>query len=260
MIESDVRPSADDHLFGRKPVLEALRAGEGIERVYIQFGADDRTTREIAALARAAGIHVAVMPREKFRQLAERLGSAQHQGVIAVRRSAPEADIDDILARAQERGEKPFIVALDSIVDPRNVGAIIRSAECAGAHGVIVLKHHSAPIGGTVAKTSAGAVFHLPVARVANLGQAIARLKEEGCWIVGAAGEATKEYTEYDFRTGTVLVIGNEGEGMRQSITKACDDLVKIPLLGKVDSLNAAVAAGILMYEVVRQRRATQPR
>jgi 23S rRNA (guanosine2251-2'-O)-methyltransferase len=255
MSDHDLPISADEHLFGRKPVLEALRAGEPIERVYVQFGVDDRATREMLAIARNAGIHVAVMPRDKFKVLAQRLGDPQHQGIIAVCAAVPLADIDDILARARERKEPPFIIALDSIMDPRNVGAIVRSAECAGAHGVITLKHHSAPIGGTVAKTSAGAVFHIPVARVPNLSQAIARLKEENCWVVGTDGTAAKEYTQYDFRTGTVIVIGNEGEGMRESIRKSCDDLVRIPLMGKVDSLNAAVAAGVLMYEVVRQRR-----
>ena len=244
-----------DIIFGRNAVLEALRASEPLERVYVMQGRDDHAIGRITAVAKTCGVHVAIVPREKFSKLLQGLGEdVAHQGVVAMRSAAAEMQLEDIFDRAASRNEKPFIVLLDEIMDPHNVGAIIRTAECAGAHGVIVLRHHSAPIGSTVAKTSAGAVFHIPIVKISNLAQTIEALKQKNIWIVGAAGEGTKSYTEFDYTMPIGIVVGSEGTGLRALVKKSCDEIVRIPLRGKIESLNASVAAGVLLYEVVRQR------
>lgn len=248
-------PNPTEYIFGRNAVLEALRAGEPLERIYVVHGNEDKALGRILAAAKTAHVHVAGVPRGKFQELEREIGEqVVHQGVIAIRSAAAEKELDDIFALAASRGEKPFMVLMDEIMDPHNVGAIIRTAECAGAHGVVVLRHHSAPIAGTVAKTSAGAVFHLPIVKVGNLAQTIDILKKENVWIVGAAGDATKSYTQFDYRVAIGIVVGSEGTGLRPLIKKSCDELVKIPLMGQIESLNASVAAGVMLYEVVRQR------
>lgn len=246
---------SSEYLYGRNTITEALRAGEPIERVYILHGRDDRAMYHMMTLAKQSGVHVAVVPREKFNALIAEIGNdVAHQGVVALRAATAERHIEDILALAKRRGEKPFIVLLDEIMDPHNVGAIIRTAECAGAHGVVVMRHHSAPIAGTVAKTSAGAVFHIPIVKVANLAQTIDLLKSENVWIIGTDGTAEKSYTAFDYTMPVAIVVGSEGTGLRPLVKKSCDELVKIPLRGQIESLNASVATGVLLYEVVRQR------
>lgn len=240
----------DNMIIGRNPVREALRSGTPIDTVYISQGSGG--LGEIVALAREHGAVIKTVNDQKLSQLAQ--GGA-HQGVIAFGAAASYASIEDLLAVSREKGTKPFLIICDEIEDPHNLGAIIRTAETAGADGVIIPKRRSAMLTPTVHKTSAGAASWLPVARVPNLGAAMDRLKQEGIWIYGTDMNGTL-YTGTDFDGGVALVIGSEGKGMSRLVREKCDFLVKLPMLGKITSLNASVAAGIFMYEVVRQRMA----
>ena len=241
----------EDLIEGRNAVVEALRAGRGIDKIYVAKGERDGAVRHIAALARDAG---AVLVEADRRKLDAMSATHAHQGVIAVASVKQYAALEDLLALAEERGEPPFLIVCDEISDPRNFGAILRTAECAGAHGVVIPRRRSVGITGIVDKTSAGAAEHVPVARVPNLPAALRELKERGLWIYGAAADAPQRLWETDFRGSVCLVIGSEGDGMGRLVREHCDFLVNIPLRGKLESLNAATAAGILMYEVLRQR------
>lgn len=244
-----------DYVYGRNAIMEALRAGDALERIYVPQGRHDPAGGRVLAAANEAHVPVVLVSRKKFEEMADEAGEdVVHQGMIALRAAVAEQSLDDMFALAAERNEKPFFVLLDEIMDPHNVGAIIRTAECAGAHGVVVLRHHAAPIAGTVAKASAGAVFHLPIVKVGNLVQTIEELKRREVWVVGAAGDGEKEYTAFDYKLPVALVVGGEGEGLRQLVKKTCDERVRIPLRGKIESLNASVAAAVILYEVVRQR------
>lgn len=233
---------------GRNPVLEALRAGAAIDSLYIS--GEGGTLGKIRSLAKNAGI---VVKNTDNRRLDQLTGGKSHQGVAAIGACAKYASIDDILEISQKKGTSPFIIICDEIEDPHNLGAIIRTAEAAGADGIIIPKRRSASLNSTVFKTSAGAASWLPVARVSNLSAAIDTLKENGVWIYGtdASGEC---YSGVDLRGGIGLVIGSEGYGMGRLIKEKCDFLLKLPMYGKITSLNASVAAGIFMYEAVRQR------
>ena len=243
----------EDLIEGRNAVIEALRAGRGIDKIYIAKGETDRTLGHIAAKARDAGVVVVLSDRRKLDAMSANPAKA-HQGVIAVAAVKEYCSIDDILAVAAEKGEAPFVIVCDALSDPHNLGAVLRAAECVGAHGVVIPKRRSAGVTGIVEKTSAGAAEHVPVARVPNLSAALRELKDRGLWVYGAAAGAEKSLWETDFTGPLALVIGSEGDGMGRLVQEQCDFLVSIPLRGKLDSLNAATAAGVLMYEVLRQR------
>ena len=238
---------------GRNAVLEALRAGRALDKVYIARGETDTALAHIAGLARERGVSVSDCDRRKLDAMSV---TKAHQGVIAVCAVREYASLDDILALAESRGEAPFVVVCDEISDPHNLGAIIRSAECVGAHGVVIPKRRSAGLTAVVGKTSAGAAEHLPVARVANISAALQELKDRGLWVYGAAAEGSSPMWETDLTGPLALVIGSEGEGLGRLVRERCDFLVSIPLRGKVGSLNASTAAAVLMYEVLRQKLA----
>lgn len=233
-------------LYGRNPVMEAIRDGR-VSEVLVARGVEEAFVRDL----KASGVRLRFAPRIELDQLA---GTTAHQGVLADVEDLAWATLDDILDRAQGRQEDVLIVLLDGITDPRNFGAIIRSAEVLGAHGVVVEERRSAPLSPVVAKTAAGATSYLPVAQTKNLPRFIDELKEDGVWVYGAAGDAAQDVRRVDFSGKVALVIGAEGEGLRRLVREKCDVLVSIPTRGQVQSLNASVAAGILLYEATRQR------
>ena len=241
----------EDLIEGRNAVTEALRAGRSIDKIYIAKGEVDKTLGHIASKARDMGIVVVEADRRKLDAMSV---THAHQGVIAMAAVKEYCSIDDILAIASERGEAPFVILCDEISDPHNLGAILRTAECVGAHGVIIPKRRSAGLTSIVDKTSAGAAEHMAVARVPNLPAAIKELKEKGLWIYGTAAEAKSSLWQTDFTGPVCIVIGSEGDGMGRLVTDNCDFLVSIPMRGKVNSLNASAAASVMMYEVLRQR------
>ena len=243
----------EDLIEGRNAVMEALRSRREIDKIYFAKGETDRALGHIEAKAREAGIPVVRTDRRKLDQMSANPQKA-HQGVIAVAAVREYCSVSDILALAEAKGEAPFVIVCDEISDPHNLGAILRSAECAGAHGVVIPKRRSAGVTGIVEKTSAGAAEHVLVARVPNLTAALRELKERGLWIYGAAAGAEKTLWETDLTGPAALVIGSEGNGMGRLVAEQCDFKVSIPLRGKIDSLNASVAAGLLMYEALRQR------
>lgn len=236
---------------GRNPVLEALKAGREIDKIMVPKGEKNGSIIEILRLAREKKILVSEVDRARIEQLAETDG---HQGVIAFCAAHTYASVEDILRRAEEKGEAPFIILCDRITDPHNLGSILRTANCAGAHGVIIPKHDSVSLNATVAKTSVGAVEFTPVAKVTNLGRTIDDLKKKNIWVAGADGSGEQNMYEADFSGGIALVIGSEGEGISRLVREKCDFLVRIPMKGEITSLNASVAAALLMYEVVRGR------
>ena len=239
----------EDMVYGRNAVLELLKAGRDINKIFVERGEKHGSVKEIMAKAREAGIVIAEVEKAKL----ERMTSENHQGVIAIVPPFDYCEIEDILDFAKEKGEAPFVILLDGIEDPHNLGAIIRTAETAGVHGIIIPKRRSASVNSTVSKVSAGAVAYMKVARVNNLNDAIRNLKEAGLWVIGTDGEAKEFYNQLDLTGPIALVIGSEGFGMSRLVKENCDGLVKIPMKGKITSLNASVAAGIMMYEVVRQ-------
>lgn len=235
---------------GRNAVMEAFRSGKTIDKLFVQKGCQDGPINSILREARKHDTIVSYVAKERLDQLSE---TGKHQGVIAYAAAYEYAEVEDILKLAEEKGEAPFIFLLDNIEDPHNLGAIIRTANLAGAHGVIIPKRRAAGLTATVAKTSAGALNYTPVAKVTNLGATIEELKERGLWFVCADMGGT---TMYDLNlTGPIgLVIGNEGEGVSRLVREKCDYIASIPMKGNIDSLNASVAAGVLAYEIVRQR------
>ena len=241
----------NDLIEGRNAVIEALRAGRTIDKIFIAKGDVDKTLGHIASKARSAGIVVTEADRRKLDAMSQ---THAHQGVIALCAVKEYSTIEDMLAVAAERGEAPFLVLCDEISDPHNLGAIIRTAECAGAHGVVIPKRRSAGLTAVVAKTSAGAVAHVPVARVANLPSLLKELKEEGVWVFGTAMNGSTSLYQADLKGPAAIVIGSEGEGMGRLVTENCDFTVSIPMFGKINSLNASAAAAVLLYEAVRQR------
>ena len=242
----------EDLIEGRNAVTEALRAGRNIDKIYIAKGEVDKTLGHIASRARDMGIVVVEADRRKLDSMSV---THAHQGVVALAAVREYSSIDDILRIAEDRGEAPFVIVCDEISDPHNLGAIIRTAECVGVHGIIIPKRRSAGLTSIVGKTSAGAVEHMAVARVSNLTAAIKELKERGLWVYGTAANAPAGMWETDLTGPLCIVIGSEGDGMGRLVTENCDVLVSIPMHGKVNSLNASAAASILMYEVLRQRR-----
>ncbi|MFS8524703.1 MAG: 23S rRNA (guanosine(2251)-2'-O)-methyltransferase RlmB [Limnochordales bacterium] len=241
---------------GRNPVLEALRAGRPVERLFIAKGASGGAIDEIIALARERGLSVQFDDRRRLDRLAE---GHVHQGVVAVAAPVPYVPVDEMLARAEARGEAPLLLALDEVQDPHNLGSLLRSADGAGAHGIIIPKRRSAGLTMTVARTSVGAVEHVPVAQVPNLAQALAELKERGLWVAGADMAGSQDYWDADLRGPLVIVIGGEDKGLGRRVRETCDFLVRIPMRGRINSLNAAVAGALLLFESLRQRRGRSP-
>ena len=236
---------------GRNAVIEALRAGRTIDKIFIARGDVDKTLGHIASKAREKGIVVVESDRKKLDFMSQ---THAHQGVIALCAVREYCSVDDIFALAEERDEKPFIIVCDEISDPHNLGAIIRSAECAGAHGVIIPKRRSAGLTAIVDKASAGAAEHMAIARVPNIPAAIKELKDRGLWIYGTAADGQSGLWNTDFTGSMALVIGSEGDGMGRLVRESCDFIVSLPMKGQVSSLNASAAAAIVMYEVLRQR------
>lgn len=241
-------------LYGVNPLIEALRAERLPTEIIIAEGARDARLRELIELAQARQVPVKHAPRAK---LDREVGNSVHQGVMARISASAYADIDtllDTIAAAVGSGREPLVVVLDGIEDPRNLGAILRTAECAGADGVFIPERRAAGLNETVAKASAGAVEHLPIARATNLSRLIEQLKERNVWIVGMAGEASTNYTEWDWTRPSAVVLGGEGSGLHRLVREHCDVLVRIPVRGKIESLNVSVAAGVVLYEAQRQR------
>ena len=241
----------EGQLEGRNALQEAQKAGRTIDKVFIAMGDTDRGLQRLAAEAKEAGAVVVPVDRRKLDNMST---THSHQGIIALAAAHDYCTIDDILEEAASRGENALIVICDELSDPHNLGAIMRSAECAGAHGVIIPKRRSVGLTATVAKASAGAVEYMKVARVTNINTAIQELKDKGVWIFGTAAEGSVPMYKADLTGPTAIVIGNEGDGMSQLVRKNCDCLVHIPMKGKISSLNASAAASILLYEAVRQR------
>lgn len=241
----------NDVIEGRNAVIEALRAGRAIDKIYIAKGDVDKTLGHIASKGREKGIVVVECDRRKLDFMSQ---THAHQGVIALAAVREYCSIDDIFALADERGEKPFIIVCDEISDGHNLGAIIRSAECAGAHGIIIPKRRSAGLTAVVDKASAGAAEHMLIARVANLPAAIKELKSRGLWVYGTAADGQNDLWHTDFSGAVALVIGSEGDGMGRLVKENCDFVVSLPMKGRVSSLNASNAAAITMYEILRQR------
>ena len=255
MKDTERRPlpdaEADGIIEGRNAVIEALRVGTAIDKIYLAKGETDKTLGHIASKARDAGIVVVEADRRKLDGMSR---THAHQGVIALAAVREYATVESILAAAAEKGEPPLLVVCDEISDPHNLGAILRTAECAGAHGVIIPKRRSAGLTAVVAKTSAGAVSYIPVARVANIPSLLKELKKQGVWVFGTAAEGSIPMYKANLTVPAAIVIGNEGEGLSQLVRKNCDVMVSIPMKGKISSLNASAAASILLYEAVRQR------
>jgi len=252
----DTREHDDDRdegiIEGRNAVAEALRAGVTIDKVFIAKGETDATLRHIASSARSAGAAVVDADRRKLDSMSI---THSHQGVIAMSACAEYSTISEILSLAREKGEEPLLVLCDEITDPHNLGAIIRTCEAAGAHGVIIPKRRSVGLSATVAKASSGAVYHTSVARVTNMTVAIAELKKAGIWVFGAVTRGETPLWQADLKGPSAIVVGSEGSGISRLVSEKCDFHVSIPMFGKIASLNASVSASILIYEAVRQRR-----
>lgn len=247
----DVVELPEDMVAGRNAVMEALKGSRSVNKLMIANGSTEGSIKEIIAVAKDKGVNIQYWDRSKLDSIVRGI---RHQGVLAQVAPVQYAELEDILQVAKDRNEPPFIVLLDELEDPHNLGAILRTADAAGVHGVLIPKHRSCPLSATVAKTSAGAVEHVPVARVGNLVQTIKKLKQEGLW-VAAADMDGKDYYDTDLTGPLLLIIGSEGQGVGRLVKEQCDFVVRIPMVGKINSLNASVAGSILMYEAMKQRR-----
>lgn len=254
IVSPENRPGAEDMhenmLEGRNPVREAIRAGREIERILVSEAALEGSARDIIKLARDKGILVHQTDKAKLDKLSQ---TGVHQGIIAFVAAKNYCEIEDILSYAREKGEDPFVLVLDGITDPQNLGSILRSAECAGVHGVIIPKRRAVGLTPVVAKASAGAVEYMRVAKVNNIPQTIESLKRQGLWVFGAHPEG-ESYVKTNLKGPLAIVIGAEGEGLSQLVRARCDRLIALPLKGQIESLNAAVSAAVIMYEALRQR------
>ena len=245
------RELAEDMIEGRNALTEALKSGRTIDKVFVAAGDTDKALARLSAMAKEAGAVVVSTDRRKLDMMSP---TGAHQGIMAQVAAHEYATVDEILQQAADRGESPLLVLCDELTDPHNLGAIMRTAECAGAHGVIIPKRRSVGLTAVVSKTSAGAVEYMPVARVSNMSACIRDLKDRGIWVFGTAAEATTDIYHADLKGPAAIVIGNEGEGMSRLVADSCDVLVSIPMKGRISSLNASAAAAILLYEAVRQR------
>ncbi len=242
---------ANDKLEGRNPVLEALKSGREIDKIFVAKGAAEGSIKKIIAIAKENKIPVQQVDRQKLNEISE---SDSHQGVIAMVAAHEYSSIEDILEKAEKKGKDAFILILDEIMDPHNLGSIMRTAEAVGVDGIIIPKRRAVGLTAVVAKTSAGAIEYVPVAKVSNIAQTIDKLKKMGIWVTGADMDGEKEHYNMNLKGAIALVIGGEGTGMSRLIKEKCDFLVKLPMVGSITSLNASVAAAVLMYEVFRQR------
>lgn len=253
--EESALKSEEEYLAGKHPVLEALKAGRSLNKIFLSNQAQRHLVQPIMDEAKARGVVVQQVDKRKLDQL---VPDMQHQGVVAQAAAVAYAEVDDLLALAAERGEPPLIVLLDEVEDPHNLGSILRTADCTGVHGVIVPKRRSAGLTAVVAKTSAGAVEYVRVARVANLVQTMEKLKAAGLWIAGADVGAKDGFYETNLNGPLAIVIGNEGQGLSRLVKERCDFILSLPMVGQINSLNASVATGVILYEVVRQRQQAQ--
>ncbi len=238
-------------IYGRKPVLEAINAGVDLEVIYIAFGQQGDIIHKIFTAAKKNGIKITQLSVQKFNELAR---DANSQGVIALKSNTEFFELDDLI-QSSKKSKFPLLLLLDSIQDPHNLGAIFRTAECAGVDGVIITTNQSSPITETVEKISAGAVSHLKICKVTNLVRTIEILKKENFWVVGSSLTNSKDYTAIDYKMSVALVVGNEEKGLRKLVAESCDFLAEIPMLGKIDSLNVSVATGVLLFEIIRQQK-----
>ncbi|RBP01942.1 23S rRNA (guanosine(2251)-2'-O)-methyltransferase RlmB [Rossellomorea aquimaris] len=239
-----------DFIGGRNPVMEALKSGRDINKIWIAEGSQKGSIQQIVGLAKELNVMVQYVPKKKIEQMV----SENHQGVVASVAAYQYAEIDDLFHRAEQKGEDPFILILDELEDPHNLGSIMRTADAAGAHGIIIPKRRAVGLTSTVAKASTGAIEHIPVARVTNLSRAVDELKERGVWVAGTDAKGKQDFRQLDGTLPIGLIIGSEGKGMSRILRDKCDFLVQLPMVGHVTSLNASVAASILMYEVYRKR------
>ena len=247
----------EEYIYGRNPVIEALSEGEGVEKVFLAYGVRGKAVSRIYSLAKKSGTPVATMDKRKFSQLERDVvpKGSNSQGVLAQAKLIETIPLEELIEKAFEKDENPVLLALDEITDPHNLGAAARSAEGAGALGIIVPERNSAPLSAAAVKASAGALKYIPVAREVNLVNALIKCKDAGLWVIGTAADAKKKHTEEDFLKPTVVVIGSEGKGMRPSVQKQCDEFVRIPLKGSIESLNASVSAAVILFEIQRQRK-----
>lgn len=240
-----------DKIEGRNPVAEALKSGRQIDKIYVKRGEKQGSIIPIIRQAKKQGIIVSEVDAAKLNEMSE---TGSHQGIIAQVSPIEYAEIEDVLAAAREKGEPPFIVILDRINDPHNLGSVIRTANCAGAHGVVISRHESVGVTAVVEKSAAGATAHTPVVRANNLSKVIDYLKENGVWVTGADAAGDRDLYGADLKGAVAIVVGSEGEGISRLVAEKCDFLVKIPMKGQVNSLNASVAAALMIYECARQR------
>ncbi len=245
------RELAEDMIEGRNALTEALKSGRTIDKVFVAAGDTDKALARLSAQAKEAGAVVVSTDRRKLDQMSP---TGAHQGIMAQVAAHDYATVDEILQKAAEKGEALLLVLCDELTDPHNLGAIMRTAECAGAHGVIIPKRRSVGLTAVVSKTSAGAVEYMPVARISNMASTIRDLKKQGVWVFGTAADGAVDLYHADLKGPCAIVIGNEGEGMSRLVAESCDVLVRIPMKGQISSLNASAAASILLYEAVRQR------
>ena len=251
-MKDNKKESYQDQVEGRNSVLELLESGKDINKIFVTRGENHGSIHQIIAKARERKIIIVEKDKKQMQEMAQ---TENFQGVIAIVPPFDYCEIDDILQEAKNRNEDPFVLILDGIEDPHNLGSIIRTAETAGVHGIIIPKRRAATVNSTVNKASAGAVEHMKIARVNNITDAMNTLKEEGLWICGTDIATDKYYYDQDLTGPLGIVIGNEGQGMSEKVKKNCDFLVKIPMKGKITSLNASVSAGIVVYEAVKQRK-----
>ncbi len=249
-VEQEQNSREQEFVAGRRAVLEALKGGRSLNKILLQDGSAGGSLNEIVAVAREVGVVIQYVPKIKLDEISPERG---HQGIIAYASAKPYVEIDDLIERARDRQPGLFVL-LDGLEDPHNLGSVLRSVDGAGGQGVIIPKRRAVPLTGTVAKASAGALEHVEVARVANVSQALQKLKDAGYWVIGTATDAPQPYWAVDYTVPVVLVIGGEGSGMNRLTKERCDTLVSLPMNGQLNSLNAGVAAGILLYEAVRQR------
>ncbi len=241
---------SEDLIIGRNPVIEVLKSSRDINKIWVAENSLKGQAQQITKLAKERGITINFVPKKKIDQMVE----GNHQGVVAQVAAYEYVHVDDILKVAEERGELPFLLLLDEIEDPHNLGSIMRTADAVGAHGIVIPKRRAVGLTATVAKSSTGAIEHIPVARVTNMARTIDELKEKGVWIVGTDAKGADDYRNLDGKMSIALIIGSEGKGIGRLIKEKCDFLIKMPMVGHVTSLNASVAASLLMYEVYRKR------
>ncbi|MGV3464452.1 MAG: 23S rRNA (guanosine(2251)-2'-O)-methyltransferase RlmB [Heyndrickxia sp.] len=241
---------AQDYISGKNPVIEALKSDREINKIWIAEGSQKGQMQQVIQLAKEARVLIQYVPKQKIDQMV----SENHQGVVAQVAAYKYAELDDLFKKAEQRQETPFFLILDELEDPHNLGSILRTADAAGVHGIIIPKRRAVGLTGAVAKASTGAIEHVPVARVTNLARTIADLKERGIWVFGTDAKGSQDYRKMDGSLPLALVIGSEGKGMSRLIRESCDFLIHLPMIGHVTSLNASVAASLLIYEVYRQR------